>query len=356
MNTHSALLCSVFLGVAGGLFWGCSSQDQDCRSCGNGGEGGSADDGNGGEGDSADDGNGGEGESAGDGDGVVSYDQGSSFCLGHSGREAPDCSPVTFEADTSLSVRVDFGCRPCADQVQVSCSATVAGDVVTIETFVAEPHGQSDCVSGGDEDGYACDEVFAECAIPALSKGRYRVVHGEQAVDVQVPSTVAGACSPLDPTPVCCLDDAQCAFFETCADHQCTAIDCDTSTRCPEGSFCKSMGYCSACECPEGLACGPHSDRCALAESVGPAYQRCDTNEDCEGQLEYCLTEAHVCMARCFDSADCEPVGDPAFESECINHDGVTDNWSCVIPCGDASPRCPDQMECYLGLFCAFAD
>lgn len=196
------------------------------------------------------------------------------------------------------------------------------------------------------------DDVYADCDIPPLPEGQYQVVHGEQALDISVPSTVAGACSERNSNTVCCLDDAPCSFFETCAENECTPVDCDTSTRCPEDSFCS----CSPCECSEGLDCGPHGDRCALAEAVGPAYQRCDTDEDCEGRLEYCLSEAHVCTAVCFESTDCEPASDTAFETECINYDGVTDNWSCLIPCQDASPRCPDEMECYLDGFFSFAE
>lgn len=102
MNITRAFLCSAFFGVASGLVWGCSLDDQNCRSCG---AGGGTVDGNGGEGDSAGDGNdSGEGDSTGDGDGVGSYDQGSSFCLGHSNHETPSCSAVTFEPDTLFSI------------------------------------------------------------------------------------------------------------------------------------------------------------------------------------------------------------------------------------------------------------
>lgn len=129
------------------------SDDQDCRSCGAGGGtvDATGDDGNGGEGDSAGDG---EGDSTGDGDGVGSYDQGLSFCLGHSDPETPSCSAVTFQPDASFSVIVDFGCRRCVEDVQVDCSATLEGDVVTIETFVSASREDSNCAGGGDGDGF----------------------------------------------------------------------------------------------------------------------------------------------------------------------------------------------------------
>lgn len=127
----------------------------------------------------------------------------------------------------------DFGCRPCAEDVQVGCSVTLEGELVSIETFVSGSSGGSDCASGGDGDGYTCDDVYAQCDSPALPEGQYQVVHGDQVLDIEVPSTVAGACSRSSANTVCCLEHAQCRFFETCADNECTPMDCDTTTRCP---------------------------------------------------------------------------------------------------------------------------
>jgi len=280
------------------------------------------------------------------GPGVERHNEGP-FCLGHAEPGLPSCTPVTFADNTAFSIIVDLSCRPCAEELQVGCSATLQDDLVTLESFVIAPTGFDYC---GDD---VCDSLFAECQTPPLPDGHYRVVHGDQILELDVPSTTANTCSNPDTTRPCCTDDSQCALFETCDDNHCVPFECDRMTRCPQGSFCKGR-YCLPCPCSDGLDCGPRTDDCALAESTGPSYQRCETQQDCTGRLEYCLVEASTCMARCFDDSDCEPFPDAAFETQCINHDGLTDDSSCLVACRDASPRCPENMECYLDRFCAF--
>lgn len=254
----------------------------------------------------------------------------------------------TLTANAPLIIAVDLGCRPCNATIErMGCSAELHDSQIEVDSWleVTNLAGPSLCSA-------VCDPISATCESPPLPAGTYTLVHGDGQLALEIGQDNLELCLHPDDPLTCCADVADCAPGATCEAHRCSPTRCQRGFDCPDGTTCRD-GQCQACDCPTGMLCSPDDGRCRSSDASGPSYQACATEMDCAGRLEYCLQPLGVCAAPCQTAADCGQAPASGGRVACENHDGITDNWSCVLDCTGTDSSCPSGMACVNGLFCS---
>ncbi len=219
-------------------------------------------------------------------------------CVGTGSAAVDRCAAQKLDADKPLAIAVDLGCDPQGYELDMGCKATLDGDQILVESWLRLGAYDGE---GGDD---ACFELRVECSTPALAPGKYTIVHGDQELSIEVGAVNQQVCDDTYDQTVCCANPDD------------------------DGS-------------------------CVPEQSSGDAYAECESTADCGINSEYCLGELNVCMAPCQADSDCEPSPSDGVTARCLNYDGVTDDFSCVLDCTEEGAQCPAGMACVNGLFCS---
>jgi hypothetical protein len=153
---------------------------------------------------------------------VVVTNEGRVCAFGSGGPRSPAdlCKKVTIEADRPLHFFVDMEtCSdPCGHNYSSTCRVSRSGSLIDV-TAVARWTEKRGRFSEPCTD--ACPMITAQCMLPSIPAGTYRVRYAGATFGLTVPSHTATACSRLLNQSRCCDE----------------RVDCGGRT-CLKGNFC----------------------------------------------------------------------------------------------------------------------
>jgi hypothetical protein len=85
------------------------------------------------------------------------------------------------------TVSVSACISACAEDVRARCSVQVAGDRIEIHSEISYQDSSDACIA-------LCGQAEATCAMPALTRGSYAVVHGDDTGVLEVGADTAAVC------------------------------------------------------------------------------------------------------------------------------------------------------------------